>query len=102
MSCEADTVTLLRSGGRRSTWQRQVVALALRHAGWHCTAEELRALVQGRDASTRMPLSTVYRALATLKELRLVSEVDAGGRAAFEWVDREQPHHHLVCARCGG
>lgn len=102
MSCEADTATLLRSGGRRSTWQRQVVALALRHAGGHCTAEELRALVQGRDASTRMPLSTVYRALATLKELRLVSEVDAGGRAAFEWVDREQPHHHLVCARCGG
>ena len=38
MSCEADTVTLLRSGGRRSTWQRQVVALALRHAGGHCTA----------------------------------------------------------------
>lgn len=48
-----------------------------------------------------MPLSTVYRALATLKELRVVSEVDAGGRSAFEWVTHEQPHHHPVCQRCG-
>ncbi len=46
-----------------------------------------------------MPLSTVYRTLGTLKALRLVAEVDAGGRAAYEWV-AEQPHHHLICQQC--
>ncbi len=104
MSCEADTETLLRSGGRRSMWQRQVVALALRHAGGHCTAEELRPLVQGRDASTRMPLSTVYRLPRAGDAEGAAPGLRGGcGRSrCFEWVDREQPHHHLVCVRCGG
>ncbi len=100
MSCEADTTALLRSGGRRLTPQRQRVAAALQHAGGHRTVEELHELMAGQP-DTPMALSTVYRALTTLKELRLVSEVDAGGRAAFTWVDHSRPHHHLVCLGCG-
>jgi Fur family ferric uptake transcriptional regulator len=105
MSCEVDLERAIRDGGRRFTPQRLRVATALRHAGGHRTAEEIHALVASAgsdaDARTPLPLSTVYRALDTLKALRLVSEVDAGGRAAFEWVDNERPHHHLVCQQCG-
>ena len=100
MSCETDTATLLRAGGRRLTPQRQLVAVALQHAGGHRTVEELHELI-ARGHGTPMALSTVYRALTTLKELRVVAEVDAGGRAAFEWVNRTHPHHHLVCQVCG-
>lgn len=101
MSCEAGTSTVLRAGGRRVTPQRQQVAIALRHAGGHRTAEELHELIGRSAPGASMPLSTVYRALATLKALRVVSEVDAGGRSAFEWVTSEQPHHHLICQHCG-
>ena len=106
MSCEPDLERAIRAGGRRFSPQRLRVATALRHAGGHRTAEEIHALVAsstvaGADAGPALPLSTVYRALDTLKTLRLVSEVDAGGRAAFEWVDSERPHHHLVCQQCG-
>lgn len=106
MSCEPDLERVIRAGGRRFSPQRLRVATALRHAGGHCTAEEIYALVAsstvaGAHAGRALPLSTVYRALDTLKALRLVSEVDAGGRAAFEWVDSEQPHYHLVCQQCG-
>ncbi len=101
MSCEPELTRAIREGGRRCTPQRLRVATALRHVGGHRTAEEIRALVTAEAPRAPLPLSTVYRALDMLKALRLVSEVEAGGRAAFEWVDGERPHHHLVCQRCG-
>jgi len=99
VSCEADTAQELRDTGRRFTVQRLKVAAALRHCGGHRTAEEIHDLLAAQNPHAVVPLSTVYRTLGTLKELRLVSEVDAGGRATYEWV-AEQPHHHLVCERC--
>lgn len=48
-----------------------------------------------------MNRSTVYRALDLFSDLGLVSATDLGGGARqFELV--EQPHHHLICHRCGG
>jgi Fe2+ or Zn2+ uptake regulation protein len=101
MSCEHDTAQELRDSGRRFTVQRLKIAAALRHSGGHCTAEEIHEIVSREDPHAGMPLSTVYRTLGTLKELRLVAEVDAGGRAAWEWVNPDEPHHHLICQRCG-
>jgi len=100
MSCEGKTATELRATGLRFTPQRLRVAAALRHASGHCTAEQIHELIAAADPNATMPLSTVYRTLASLKEQRLVAEVEAGGRAAYEWVS-EQPHHHLICQRCG-
>lgn len=100
MSCERDTAEELRGTGRRFTVQRLKVAAALRHSGGHRTVEEIHDLIVKAEPHASIPLSTVYRTLGTLKELRLVAEVDAGGRSAYEWV-AEQPHHHLVCQRCG-
>ena len=42
----------------------------------------------------------VCRAVSSADDLELVAEVDAGGRAAYEWV-ATRPHHHLICQRCG-
>jgi len=100
VSCERDTAQELRDSGHRFTVQRLKIAAALRHCGGHRTAEEIHDLLATQDPHLSMPLSTVYRTLATLKAARLVAEVDAGGRAAYEWV-AEQPHHHLMCQRCG-
>jgi Fur family ferric uptake transcriptional regulator len=47
-------------------------------------------------------ISTVYRTLAVLKELRLVSETDMGtGDTTYEWVRQQGRHHHLICRECG-
>jgi len=44
----------------------------------------------------------VYRTLASLKDLRLVTETDMGtGDLSYEWAGAT-PHHHLICQRCGG
>ena len=102
MSCEPQTRQVLRDTGRRVTTPRLRIASVLRHARGHRTADEIHALVRGDDPDTAISLSTVYRTLDTLQEMRLVSSVDEGvGRAAYQWLDSAEPHHHLVCKGCG-
>ena len=50
-----------------------------------------------------MGVASVYRALDTLVELRLVQRVDIGdGIARFEPArEGHDHHHHLVCDDCG-
>ena len=81
------------------TPQRLMVVSALRHAEGHVTAAEVLELVQ-RDYPY-VNISTVYRTMAVLKELHLVSETDMGaGELAYEWTSGD-PHHHLICRLCG-
>ncbi len=102
MSCETQTRQILRDTGRRVTTPRLRIASMLRHAGGHRTADEIHALVRGDDPDSAISLSTVYRTLDTLQEMRLVSSVDEGvGRAAYQWLDSAESHHHLVCRGCG-
>ena len=45
--------------------------------------------------------STVYRTLAVLKEMRLVTELHLGGaEAVYEWLSEDRRHHHLICRGC--
>lgn len=90
---------LLRQRGYRVTPQRALILRALRHAGGHVSAAEIARQVQKQFPT--VDVSTVYRTLALLKELRLVTETDLGtGDAMYEWAPAE-PHHHLVCTACG-
>jgi len=103
MSCEAETRNALREGGRRVTTPRLRIACVLQHAGGHRTVDEIHRALLDRDAGAATSLSTVYRTLDTLVQLRLVSEVEDGSgvRAAYQWLDTAESHHHLVCGRCG-
>jgi Fur family transcriptional regulator, ferric uptake regulator len=56
-----------------------------------------------RWARRRVGVASVYRALETLSDLRLVKRVDAGdGVARYEPTTADgDHHHHLVCRDCG-
>jgi Fur family ferric uptake transcriptional regulator len=98
MSCHQITMEQLRAAGCRMTPQRALVAEALHHLGGHVTADRVLAHVQMQHPY--MDLSTVYRTLERFAELGLVRAFrGAGGPAQFELA--EEPHHHLVCTRCG-
>lgn len=100
MSCETDTVKVLRGAGHKATPQRLMILSALRHASGHLTANDIHSEVQ-KDYPY-VDISTVYRTLGVLKELRLVSETDMGtGDATYEWVRGGARHHHLICRSCG-
>src|SRR5215204_386517 len=99
MSCDDDIVSVLRAAGQKVTPQRLMVLTALRHHDGHATAGEIHAQV--RATYPYVDISTVYRTLASLKELRLVTETDMGaGDLHYEWAGNE-PHHHLICQSCG-
>ncbi len=90
---------LLRYANQRATPQRVAILQAVAEAGGHVTAEAVyRQIVSIMPAIT---LSTVYRTLERLRDLRIVSETDLGeGVRHFELV-HDEPHHHLICTACG-
>ena len=98
MSCEQATAQALKSSGHRLTPQRLMILSAVRHAGSHVTAAEI--LEQVKESYPYIDVSTVYRTLGVLKQMRLVSETHmGGGEYRYEWIERLR-HHHLICRLC--
>jgi Fur family ferric uptake transcriptional regulator len=98
MSCESQTIDALRESGHKMTPQRMMILTSLRHASGHLSASQIFDEV--RQSYPYVDISTVYRTLAVLKDMRLISETHMGGAdATFEWVGSER-HHHLICQRC--
>lgn len=76
-----------------------LILSCLRHAGGHVTAAQL--LEDARRSYPYIDASTVYRTLASARDLRLVSETNlGGGDNLFEWLGADR-HHHLICRQCG-
>ena len=89
---------LLRSRGLAVTHQRLGVYRSLLQDDSHPEADRLFARVR-REMPT-ISLGTVYKTLDMLKELGAITEVHATKNATrYEAI--LEPHHHLVCERCG-
>src|SRR3954451_7249994 len=87
----------LRRVGQRATPQRLIILGALQ-PGEHLSADDVFARVEPQLPAVNR--STVYRTLELFRDLGLVSMTDLGGGARqFELID--EPHHHLICHRCG-
>ena len=88
-----------RQSGLRMTRQRVMILQALCELNGHASAERVYERVAMHRCD--VDLSTVYRTLERLRDLRILSQTDLGrGRVEFEIV-ASQPHHHLVCHVCG-
>jgi Fe2+ or Zn2+ uptake regulation protein len=93
-----EILALLRQRGGRVTTCRRTILETFLGAGGHVTAEALTAQVQASQPDVHE--STVYRFLDELERLGVVDHVHLGhGRAVYHLTD--EPHHHLVCERCG-
>ena len=94
MSC----IETLRERGYRLTPQRLMIFSAIHSSDHHISAEEVHAQI--RDEYPQVNISTVYRTLELLKELKLVTETDLGGIFRYHSAEKGQ-HHHLACRKCG-
>lgn len=89
---------MIRERGGRVTTPRRAILTALVEADDHITADDLADRVQAAHPDVHR--STVYRTLDTLAELGVVEHVHLGhGPAVYHLTD--DPHHHLICRRCG-
>ena len=88
------------AGYRRGGARRAVVELLGRQ---NCCMSAHEIHDRLRRARRPVGIASVYRALETLADLRLVKRVDAGdGVARFEPARPDgDHHHHLVCRDCG-
>jgi len=81
------------------TPQRLMIVAAIEGSDNHITAEEVYGQVVQKYPNVN--ISTVYRTLDTLEEMRLVTKTDlGGGRVSYHPADKGK-HHHLVCQGCG-
>jgi Fur family transcriptional regulator, ferric uptake regulator len=92
--------TLEHAGYRRGGARRAVVELLGRQ---NCCMSAQEIFDRLRRARRPVGIASVYRALETLAELRLVKRVDAGDGVARYEPSRPggDHHHHLVCRDCG-
>ena len=101
MAWTSDALGSLDAAGYRRGGARAAVVELLGRQ--HCCLSAQEIFDRLRKARRPVGIASVYRALETLAELRLVKRVDAGdGIARFEPapVDGDH-HHHLVCRDCG-
>jgi Fur family ferric uptake transcriptional regulator len=91
---------VLRDAGLRAGGARAAVLDVLARQSCCASAQELHDTL---DAAGRtVGIASVYRALDTLSELRLVQRVDVGdGVARYEPAGSDGHHHHVVCDDCG-
>jgi len=79
--------------------QRAVLA-ALAHDDTFRSAQDIHA--QLRDSDSAVGLTSVYRALQSLVEARVVDVVrTSSGELTYRRCGSDEHHHHLVCTGCG-
>jgi Fur family ferric uptake transcriptional regulator len=89
----------LWAAGHRVTRQRALILEAVCAGDGHTPLGEICLRVQKADPT--IDRSTVYRALRLFVDLGLVVAADTGGDETYYEVAKLEPHHHLVCRRCG-
>lgn len=91
----------LRATGRRLTRTRRAVLSALEKTKYPLTVSQLFDRLQ--KAHVSIDLVTVYRTLAVLKELGLISQLELHQEGQFRYELRagREHHHHIRCHACG-
>lgn len=91
-----------RGCGYKITVGREVILGILAKSEKHLSAEEI--YIKAHVAYPAIGMTTIYRTLDILGEMRLVNKFDFGdGRARYELADGpkgSKHHHHLVCTSC--
>jgi Fur family ferric uptake transcriptional regulator len=95
MSCNQ----ILKEKGYRLTPQRLMVLAALHSVDTHISAEDIYAQVKAKYQYAN--ISTIYRTLDLLKELKLIAEIDLDDGCVRYHLSEKGHHHHLICSSCG-
>jgi Fur family ferric uptake transcriptional regulator len=97
-------LAILRSHGERVTAARRAVIEALEPHD-HLTADEIATRAEA--AAPGVHRTTIYRALATLREIGIIAHTHLAGSATIyhltlgSGAEHQLDHAHVQCSRCG-
>ena len=86
----------------RLTAPREAILEFLSRSSKHMSAKEIYASLHGSYPGIGM--STVYRTLNLLARMGIVTKLvigDGQSRYEFKSKEKDEHHHHLICANCG-
>lgn len=92
---------LKKKGYKLTPQRRAIVDTIIKNEGKHMTAEEIYDDV--KRECPEIGLATVYRTVALLEEIKLLSRLDlSDGCSRYEIIheNEEHRHHHLICNKC--
>ncbi len=93
-----DAIEVLRGRGLRMTPQRRAIVAEIMRTRGHISPTALARKVQGEMPGVNA--STVYRTLALLEEVGVLSHAHLEGGAEYHRAE-ESGHVHLTCSNCG-
>ena len=93
-----DAIEVLRDRGLRMTPQRRAIVAEIMRTRGHISPTALARKVQGEMPGVNA--STVYRTLALLEEIGILSHAHLEGGAEYHRAE-EAGHVHLTCSNCG-
>ncbi len=93
-----DVQRRLEAVGLRPTLARRLVLELLYETNCHYTAEEMLEALRARG--TPLSVATLYQNLRQLVERGLLRKV-TGPDGVVRYDANLEPHHHLICRRCG-
>lgn len=100
MSCGQRLAQELRNNGYRVTAQRTILLETIAHLGGHLNVQEV--FQAARERLPGLNLATVYRTVESLHDAGLIDWYTPGSEPRrFALRDRQHPHGHLVCRKCG-
>ncbi|WP_295626990.1 Fur family transcriptional regulator [uncultured Corynebacterium sp.] len=85
--------------GVRSTRQRKAVIAAMNEITRFSSAKEIHQVLV--DGGEKVGLTTVYRTLQSLSEVKAVDVLHNDAGEAMYRLCGDDHHHHLVCTDCG-
>ncbi|WP_456453053.1 Fur family transcriptional regulator [Hydrogenimonas sp.] len=92
----------LRKSGLKKSAQRELVLRLLFESDAHLNAEQVMELLK-QKYGIRVGIATVYRVLALLEEIGIVSSIQLGsGDTKYYELNLMKEHHdHMICQKCG-
>ena len=92
---------IVKQKGLKYTEQREIVLHILLNAQDHLSAEDVYNQIKTTYPDNNIGIATVYRALAFLEEVDLITSI-AFGTDGKKYESNAKSHHdHLICTGCG-
>ena len=92
---------IVKQKGLKYTEQREIVLIILMNADGHLSAEEIYNEIKTKYEDSNVGIATVYRALAFLEEVNLITSLTFGTDGKKYESNAKEHHDHLICTSCG-